>query len=257
MNNSSPIPHPGNPLNQVPFKKTATRLSGLSKSLPADTGNEVWFLTLSDLLMLLLIFFVLLFGITLKQQSNPAAPASLHAETILPVAVTKEQPIAPPASSSDPAANSATASLESDLLGIIDDNSGLQGITVARHSQYVVLTLPEQISFDSGQAQLKSSVLPKLEQIAGFIQNHSNLLVEIQGHTDDRPISNRRYPSNWELSADGATQVAKSLVQLGVNPAKISTKGFGEYQPLYSNNSDSDRLKNRRVELQFSFNPSY
>lgn len=234
-------------------------MRSLAKSTPSEAGNEIWFLTLSDLLMLLLIFFVLLFGITIKQQSNPIAPASLHAETILPVAVTKEQtvaPLAPPVASSDSAAQSTTASLESDLLGIIDDNSGLQGITVARHSQYVVLTLPEQISFDSGQAQLKSSVLPKLEQIAVFIQNHSNLLVEIQGHTDDRPISNRRYPSNWELSADRATQVAKSLVARGVNPTKISTKGFGEYQPLYSNNSDSDRLKNRRVELQFSLNPS-
>jgi chemotaxis protein MotB len=261
MNNLNKIPHfADNPLNNVPFKKTVSQMRSLTKATPAEAGNEIWFLTLSDLLMLLLIFFVLLFGITIKQQSNPIVPASLHAEKILPVAVTKEQPVAPPlappVASSDSAAQSATASLESDLLGIIDDNSGLQGITVARHSQYVVLTLPEQISFDSGQAQLKSSVLPKLEQIAVFIQNHPNLLVEIQGHTDDRPISNRRYPSNWELSADRATQVAKSLVHLGVNPAKISTKGFGEYQPLYSNNSDSDRLKNRRVELQFSLNPS-
>jgi chemotaxis protein MotB len=70
------------------------------------------------------------------------------------------------------------------------------------------------------------------------------------------PIHNQRYPSNWELSADRATQVAKSLVQLGINPVKISAKGFGEYHPLYSNDSDAGRLKNRRVELQFSLIPS-
>ena len=249
MNNLSQIPD--NPLNQVPFKKTVRSLRSFAKSAPSETGNEIWFLTLSDLLMLLLIFFVLLFGITLKQQSTSVTFTAPRAKQVSPVTVTSKQPMIQQASA-NPAASDATASLESDLLGIMDDNQGLQGITVARHSQYVVLTLPEQIIFDSGQAQLKSAVLPKLEQVAVFIQNHPNLSVEIQGHTDNRPISNRRYPSNWELSADRATQVAKSLVQLGVNPAKISTKGFGEYQPLYSNNSDADRLKNRRVELQFS-----
>ena len=256
MNNLSEIPQfLDNPLKQVSFKKTVSPMRSLTKSAPVEAGNEIWFLTLSDLLMLLLIFFVLLFGIALKQQSSTVSPPALRTENVLPVAVTKEQPVIQQVSSS-PAASDATAALAADLLGIIDDNSGLQGITVARHSQYVFLTLPEQIIFDSGQAQLKPTVLPKLEQVAFFIQNHPNILVEIQGHTDDRPISNRHYPSNWELSADRATQVAKSLVSLGVNPAKISTKGFGEYQPLYSNNSDSDRLKNRRVELQFSIIPS-
>jgi chemotaxis protein MotB len=250
MNNLSKTPQStDNPLKQVSFKKTVSPMRSLKKTAPAEAGNEIWFLTLSDLLMLLLIFFVLLFGIALKQQGNPVAiPAP-------PAPIAKEQPAAQQIPSS-PAASDATAALETDLLGIINDNSGLQGITVARHSQYVFLTLPEQISFDSGQAQLKSTVLPKLEQVAVFIQNHPNLSVEIQGHTDNRPIASRRYPSNWELSADRATQVAKSLVQMGVNPAKISTKGFGEYQPMYDNNSDSDRLKNRRVELQFSLIPS-
>jgi chemotaxis protein MotB len=239
----------------VSFKKTVSPMRSLSKPVPAEAGNEIWFLTLSDLLMLLMIFFVLLFGITLKQQSNPVAPPSPRAEQVLPVPVTKEQPVIQQPSS-DPAANDITASLESDLLGIIGDNQSLQGITVARHSQYVVLTFPEQIIFDSGQAQLKSSAGPLLEQVAVFIENHSNLSVEIQGHTDDMPIHNQRYPSNWELSADRATQVAKSLVQLGINPVKISAKGFGEYHPLYSNDSDAGRLKNRRVELQFSLIPS-
>jgi chemotaxis protein MotB len=253
MNNLSKISD--NPLNQVPLKKTVSPLRQLAKTAPAETGNEIWFLTLSDLLMLLLIFFVLLFGITLKQQDTASAPPAPPVRQAPPIAVAKEQPVGQPVFSK-PAADDATATLASDLLGTIDDNQGLQGITVARHSQYVVMTLPEQIIFDSGQAQLKSAVLPKLEQVAVFIQNHPNLLVEIQGHTDNRPIANRRYPSNWELSADRATQVAKLLVQMGVNPKKISTKVFGKYHPLYSNDSDSERLKTRRVEMQFSLNSS-
>ncbi|PKN74162.1 MAG: hypothetical protein CVU52_06855 [Deltaproteobacteria bacterium HGW-Deltaproteobacteria-10] len=255
MNNSSNITQPAdNHSRQLPLKKATRPLRSLAKSAPADSGNEIWFLTLSDLLLLLLVFFVLLFGIALKQQGNAVSTPAQQTEKTLPVIAPKEQPVIQQISSG-PAASDTTAALESDLLRIIEGNSGLQGITVARRSQHVVLTLPEQISFDSGQAQLKSSVRPKLEQVAVFIRNHPHLSVEIQGHTDNRPIANRQYPSNWELSADRATQVAKSLVSLGVNPANISTKGFGEYKPLYSNNTDSDRLKNRRVELQFSLIP--
>ncbi|MEQ8213968.1 MAG: flagellar motor protein MotB [Smithellaceae bacterium] len=251
MNNLSEVPeYPRNSSDQVSFRKVARSLRSPAKPAPAEAGNEIWFLTLSDLLLLLMIFFVLLLGITLQQQSNSAAPPVQRNNQALPVVAT-EQPVNRPASPNQSPGDEAT-SLESDLLGIIDGNEGLEGITVARRSQHVVLTLPEQIIFDSGQADLKNGVLPKLEQIAVFIQKHPNIAVEIQGHTDNRPIANRRYPSNWELSADRATQVAKSLVRLGVNPAIISTRGFGEYKPLYPNGTDSDRMKNRRVELQFS-----
>lgn len=239
-----------NCLKPVRLKKTGYSLRSLKKSTPAETGNEIWFLTLSDLFMLLMIFFVLLFGITLKQQSNPQSLSitdSEHSQTI------KEQPVVKP-SSSEPASINKTVVLASDLQDIVNKNSAWHEITVTRHSQYVVLTFPEQIIFDSGKAELKASILPKLEQVAVFLQKHPDLSVEIQGHTDNIPISSHRYPSNWELSADRATQVAKALVSLGIDPAKISTKGFGEYNPLYPNNIDSERLKNRRVELQFSLN---
>ncbi|MEN6620907.1 MAG: OmpA family protein [Smithella sp.] len=254
MNNLSEVPKfTDSSLKQVPLKKTVRSMRSLSKSAPAEAGNEIWFLTLSDLLMLLMIFFVLLFGLTLKQQNNSSPILSLpRTGQEQPVTAIKEQPAVrqlPP----EPVGNK-TDILASDLQGIIDNNSMLQGMTVTRHSQFVILTLPEQIIFDSGRAELKSSILTKLEQVAAFIQNHPDLSVEIQGHTDNIPISSRRYPSNWELSADRATQVAKALISLGINPSKISTKGFGEYKPLYSNNTDYERLKNRRVELQFSLN---
>jgi chemotaxis protein MotB len=237
-----------NPLTQVPLKKTVRTLLLLSKPAPADGGNEIWFLTLSDLLMLLMIFFVLYLGITLKEQmKTPVAASAPLVEKALPVPPAVEEPAA------TATAVRETASLESGLLSIIDDNQSVAGITVERRRQNVVLTFPEQIIFDSGQAELKSSARPLLSQVALFIQKHPNLSVEIQGHTDNRPISSKRYPSNWELSADRATQVAKALIQLGINPANISTKGFGEYRPLHSNENDAGRLKNRRVELQFSF----
>jgi len=123
---------------------------------------------------------------------------------------------------------------------------------VERRSQFLVITFPEQILFDSGKAQMKSDATPTLEKVAAFMISHPELSAEVQGHTDDRPIRSERYPSNWELSADRATQVAKTLLILGAGPRQVATKGFGEYHPIVPNISEADRMKNRRVEIQFS-----
>jgi chemotaxis protein MotB len=244
-----------NQRSQVIFKKIGRPLCVPKKQPSSETGNEIWFLTLSDLLMLLMICFVLLFGISLKQQiPAPASPTSSVPEP-RPASVANERQIFQ-AAPADIAVNKETSTIKSDLLGILGDNQGADGITVESHSRYVVMTFPEQIIFDSGQAHLKASAQPVLGKLALFIQSHSSLSVEIHGHTDDLAINSRRYPSNWELSADRATQVAKALMQFGIDPTRLSTKGFGEYHPLYPNDSDTNRFKNRRVEIKFSLSDS-
>jgi chemotaxis protein MotB len=88
------------------------------------------------------------------------------------------------------------------------------------------------------------------------VAGRSALSVAVHGHTDDRPIHSRRYPSNWELSVDRATRVARALVGMGIEPARLSIRGFGEDRPLVANDSDENRMRNRRVEIQFSLAPS-
>jgi len=141
-----------------------------------------------------------------------------------------------------------------ELLAVLGQDR--QSVTVERRSTYVVISFPEHILFDSGQAEVKVTVQPLLKKVASVILNHPGLAVAIHGHTDDRPIHNRRYPSNWELSVDRAARVAGTLVQMGIAPAHLSLKGFGEDRPLHANDSDDNRLKNRRVEIQFSLVPS-
>lgn len=221
----------------IPLKRTNSKALRFQNGFESEKGNEIWLLTLSDLLMLLMIFFVVLFGMTLQQkktdQPSLAAPATAQAEP-------RENRNKTDLSSLE---NELTAMLNRDLM-------------VERIGDLVILTFPERIVFDPGQARLKPSVQETLNKVASFILERSYLLVEVQGHTDDRPINNLRYPSNWELSVDRATQVAKALMDRGVDPARLSVKGFGEYRPLLPNDSDENRLKNRRVEIQFSLSPS-
>lgn len=205
--------------------------------------------------MLLMIFFVFLIAVPLVGASKPviSPPVAVPA----PALMTATPPAAPSAvETAERKGVHAAAALENDLQNILGVQEDRQGVTVERRSQFLVITFPEQILFDSGKAQMKADAGLTLERVAAFIISHPELSVEVQGHTDDRPIRSERYPSNWELSADRATQVAKTLLQLGASPRQVATKGFGEYHPVVPNISDADRMKNRRVEIQFSMLPT-
>ncbi|MCX5908219.1 MAG: OmpA family protein, partial [Deltaproteobacteria bacterium] len=184
-------------------------------------------MTLSDLLLLLMIFFVMLFGLTLQQQPQ-ASPSLPQAEASTKAKETPVETQKPPVS--DSASQGILTSLETDLRAILGGGSRKEEVTITRLVNRLVLIFPERIVFDPGRAQLKASARPILQKVALLISAHPYLLVEVQGHTDDRPINTNRYPSNWELSVDRATQVAKALIALGLNPLQTSVKGFGEYR---------------------------
>lgn len=206
--------------------------------------NDIWLITLSDLLMLLVIFFVILFGMELQKQ---APVLTVRTEATDNTAKKTADTV-----STEPSLRDISASIEEDLVVTLSREKGSQEVAVRRVAGLVTLTFPERIVFDPGHALLKPSAHATLNKVATFIQERPYLVVEVQGFTDDQPINNSRYPSNWELSVDRATQVARALIGLGVNPYQLSVKGFGEYRSLYPNDSDDNRLKNRRVEIQFS-----
>lgn len=234
---------------QLSLQKSSTPLRLLKSSAEPANSNEIWLLTLSDLLMLLMIFFVFLLAVPFVQADKSPSPQPAVAAAPKSIMALPKPAINPITTQSTIQEKQTTAALEDDLHGLLGSQ---EGVTVERRSHFIVITFPEQILFDSGQARMKTTVGPTLGKVAAFIINHPELSIEVQGHTDDRPIRSSRYPSNWELSADRATQVAKTLVELGANPEQIATKGFGEYHPVAPNQSDTDRLKNRRVEIQFT-----
>jgi chemotaxis protein MotB len=113
----------------------------------------------------------------------------------------------------------------------------------------LVLVLGERIAFNVGEADLLPDFQPTLKQIAEFISSQKEYNVTIAGHTDDTPINNTRFPSNWELSAIRAVNVAKFMILKGVNPHRISTEGYSAYRPLNPNTTAQNRRTNRRVEI--------
>ena len=229
-----------------------------------EKGGDIWLLTLSDLLMLLTIFFVILFGMTFRKEeksqqtlppSVPSQTQARQAEIALPDVLERDLS-SKDRSLEDRSFEDATAALETDLAALLSREERQQEVMVERYADRVVLTFPEQIVFDPGQAEMKPSAQVTLKKVASFIVERPHLIVEVQGHTDDQPIHTLRYPSNWELSVDRATQVTKAIIGLGVDPTRLSVKGFGEYRPAVPNDTEANRLRNRRVEIQFSTSPN-
>jgi len=246
-NSISPLP--------IPIKKTTPNSARFRRKPPTEKGAEIWLLTLSDLLMLLMVFFVVLFGLELEHQRRtkhlPQATATTQTEPKRPEMHAEASALPHPSSANA----KMSASLEKELIAALNRENDEPDILIERIADLVILTFPERIVFDSGRAQIKPSAHGTLGKVASFIKERPYLAVEVQGHTDDRPINNMRYPSNWELSADRAMGVSKALIGLGVNPTRLSVKGFGEYRPHVPNDSDDHRLNNRRVEIQFSILP--
>ncbi|HEV3489481.1 MAG TPA: peptidoglycan -binding protein [Reyranella sp.] len=112
-----------------------------------------------------------------------------------------------------------------------------------------------EVLFPSGSAQLQpggekqlASVAQRLIEIGSRIPKDINWVLQVDGHTDDKPINNVLYPSNWELSAARAIAVVKFLHSQGIPNERLVAAGYGEYQPL----STIDSARNRRIELKLT-----
>ena len=127
----------------------------------------------------------------------------------------------------------------------------LQNIQLRRTKRGVVMTLADHMLFHSGEAALSMDAHALLRKI-GSVINKLDVRVDIEGHTDDRPIATAAFPSNWELSTARAVNVLRYLIDAcGVESSRLSAVGLSEYHPVAANTTAENRASNRRVEIIF------
>ncbi len=113
----------------------------------------------------------------------------------------------------------------------------------------LVINFSDKILFPSGSAEMHQNAITLLDKL-GKLMKESDRQVRVEGHTDDRPITTARYPSNWELSAARASTVLRYLSERwNIHGDLLTAIGFGEYQPLAENSTAEGRAKNRRVSI--------
>ena len=113
----------------------------------------------------------------------------------------------------------------------------------------LVISLKDTLLFESGSATLTPRAREVIRQVGGILKSVPNY-IRVEGHTDNLPINNARFPSNWELSVLRATNVVHVLnEQAGVPPSRLSIIGYGEHRPLVANEDNLTRAMNRRVDI--------
>ena len=118
-------------------------------------------------------------------------------------------------------------------------------------SQYVQLTLKGALLFDSGSTLLKDEAKPVLDQVGLVLERYAGGTIEIEGHTDNVPMSGAKYSNNDELSSGRALSVFDYLLSVtNLDPANIKHAGRGEYVPIADNSTPEGRTRNRRVEIK-------
>ena len=137
--------------------------------------------------------------------------------------------------------NKLTRSLNTDELKDVDVKV-LKGV--------VYISLSDNMLFKSGSYEVSSQAHQTLEKIAKILKDYKDFDVLVEGNTDNVPISKTNIRNNWDLSALRASSVVQVLQNdFGINPARLSAAGRGEFNPITDNDTDLGKQRNRRTEI--------
>lgn len=229
-------------------------------------NEERWLLTYSDMITLLMVFFVVMYAMSRVEttkyealseslsvafsgmpgiQAEGAGGHSLS-KTNVPIRAAPGTGLSPrPAKSSVPFLERATSTLQAQInTGIVRINTEARG---------VVLGLSGDVFFREGQASINPEALQTLQQVAELLRELPQPIV-VEGYTDTTPVARGGdFTSNLGLSASRAVSVAEALELLGLDKERVSATGFGDAKPLRSNDTPEGRAYNRRVDILIRF----
>lgn len=227
-------------------------------------NHERWLVSYADFITLLFAFFVVMYAISSVNEgkyrvlANALGSAFGHSDqAILPPVMPKSMPTPNqllPRTSSKQRATEAALRKERDKLttmasDIADALAPLvkQGkVRVTQTDRGVSVEINASVLFAPGDAKLSSESEQALTAVARILKD-DNHAIQVEGHTDNTPISNTRYPSNWELSAVRAGSVVRLFADNGVAESRMEAIGHGSTQPIDSNDTADGRMRNRRV----------
>ncbi|MGP1410490.1 MAG: OmpA/MotB family protein [Peptoanaerobacter stomatis] len=142
--------------------------------------------------------------------------------------------------------------LEEKIKEYLEQNDLQDKVKVVNEDQGLLLRFQDSILFDQGSASLKSQSNVILKYISDILKspNFKDKFITVEGHTDNVPIRNSTYSSNWELSVARACNVVRYLIEVQeLNPTRLSAAGYSEYHPVGKNDTVENMGKNRRVDI--------
>lgn len=221
-------------------------------------NHERWLVSYADFITLLFAFFVVMYSISSVNVGKYRTVSESIKAALNPVVSPPSSPAAFTLNASKPALTAADAPGSKEIVMRKLKNL-VQGIKAAPQLAMVriiekvngdiVITIPDQLLFNSGEAVVRPEALPFLEGLGTAIAE-LNRYTRVEGHTDNVPIRTAQFPSNWELSAARAVMVVRVLSELyGVSADHLAAVGHADTRPVTANLDPEQRAKNRRVEV--------
>lgn len=245
---------------------------------PEKDNSERWLLTYSDLITLLMIFFVVMYSMSkvdaekfqaiaeslsialgggtpaqVEIGTTPSGPSIIEtypSNTPQPSGENPEEGTKAGSGSGNGNADAESMSIEAikQKLDKFALDNGIEAKLVSSiEERGLVISIQDTLLFASGSAEITPRAREILDKINNVLASSPNY-IKVEGHTDNLPINTARFPSNWELSVLRATNVVH-IMQEKIPAEQLSAAGYGEYRPVASNSSETGRTKNRRVDL--------
>ncbi|MDH4301047.1 MAG: OmpA family protein [Nitrospira sp.] len=221
-------------------------------------NHERWLVSYADFITLLFAFFVVMYSISSVNAGKYRTVSESIRAALNPV-------VSPPSSPTPIALSTSKAALTAPdapgskevvirkLRNLVKGIKAVPQMSTVRITEKIngdiVITIPDQLLFNSGEAAVRSEALPFLEGLGGAIVE-LNRHTKVEGHTDNVPIRTAQFPSNWELSAARAVMVVRVLSELYSVPSDhLAAVGHADTRPITENLDPEQRAKNRRVEV--------
>lgn len=224
-----------------------------------DSGDpNEWLTTFSDLTMLLLCFFILLYAMSTPDEKK----INTALQAVTSALGGKESKLATSKISTEEAGvimdqvlmnrqiQLAQQKVFSDVK-YLQTKKGLEGLVGANFEDGVItMRAPGDALFSRGEVALSEQGRAILLDMKDFFIQHADQTINIRGYTDDQPPpSGSRFKDNWEVSSMRAVNVLRVLMQMGIEPKRLTSTGLADLNPLYPNTTEEFRAQNRRVEF--------
>lgn len=147
-----------------------------------------------------------------------------------------------------PLSSTEMDTISDNLEEVLDSLIDKDLIKLHKNADWVEIEINNSVLFNSGSSKLAPEAAPVLQAIANILKTLPNR-INVEGFTDNLPIKNLIYPSNWELSASRAATVVRLFASYGVDPSHLVSIGYGEFKPISDNTTPEGRARNRRIAV--------
>ncbi len=235
-------------------------------------NHERWLVSYADFITLLFAFFVVMYSISsinegkykeisqaligvFNDPQRTLKPIPIGDER--PKTVTPAKPLVKDSEQTDAgiaqASNDPLKSIADDISAAFGDLISSKQMTIRGNELWVEIELNSSLLFGSGDAMPSDIAFNIIDKVAKILKPFDNP-IHVEGFTDDQPIRTSQYPTNWELSSARSASIVRMLAMEGVNPGRLASVGYGEFQPVANNATLDGRARNRRVVLVVSRN---